>query len=47
MVAIDSDTGRVLSEEEAEHAADNPHIYTWVVWREVLTIMPLTDRLAA
>lgn len=32
LVAIDSDTGRLLSQDEATAAADNPLIYKWVRW---------------
>lgn len=34
MVAIDIDTGLILSEDEAVYAADNPGIVTWVEWRD-------------
>jgi hypothetical protein len=33
MIAVDINTGRVLTPEEAEIAADNPRIYTWVETR--------------
>lgn len=29
-MAIDTDTGRVLSPEEEDDARDNPNIYRWV-----------------
>lgn len=32
MIATDSDTGRVLSPDEAQEAADNPYIYRWVTF---------------
>ena len=31
-MAIDKDTGRILSPEEEEVARDNPGIYSWVVF---------------
>lgn len=31
--AIDRDTGRELPFESAQKAADNPLIWTWVVWK--------------
>lgn len=34
MVAFDTDTGQILSDDEAVCAADNPAIYTWVEWRD-------------
>ena len=30
--AYDIDTGRLLTDEEATTAADNPAIYRWVGW---------------
>lgn len=33
-MALDRDTGRVLSDAEAEEAAANPHIYTWVIFTD-------------
>lgn len=32
LIARDRDTGALLTEEEAETAADNPMIYRWVEW---------------
>jgi len=34
MVAIDTDTGLELSAADAEAAANNPSIWTWVEWKE-------------
>lgn len=31
-IARDRDTGRILTDEQATKAADNPLIYKWVEW---------------
>jgi hypothetical protein len=31
-MAIDSETGHILTEAEEQIARDNPNIYTWVVF---------------
>ena len=36
MYAYDSDSGRLLSEDEAEDARANPHIFRWVTFSDVL-----------
>jgi hypothetical protein len=38
LVAIDADTGRLLSEAEATAASDNPMIYKWVRWVSPLDV---------
>ena len=39
LVAIDADTGRLLSEVEATAAADNPLIYKWVRWVDPIDVV--------
>jgi hypothetical protein len=36
MYAYDSDTGDLLSDEDAEEARANPGIYRWVTFSDVL-----------
>lgn len=36
MYAYDSDSGRLLSDEDAEEARSNPGIYRWVVFTDTL-----------
>lgn len=47
LVAIDIDTGSLLSAAEATEAADNPFMYRWVRWIDPIDVPPSPSAIPA